>query len=63
LCEETDLKNNIDKYFDGDVINETENRAVLHTALRSSGNDEVNKNLDKILSISDEINNGQRLGY
>jgi glucose-6-phosphate isomerase len=63
LCEETDLKNNIDKYFDGDVINETENRAVLHTALRSSGNDEVNKNLDKILSISDEVNNAKRLGY
>ncbi|MBJ34341.1 MAG: glucose-6-phosphate isomerase [Flavobacteriaceae bacterium] len=63
LCEETNLKNNIDKYFDGAVINETENRAVHHTALRTSGNNEVNKTLKKILNISDDINNSKRLGY
>ena len=39
LCEETDLKENIDKYFNGSAINETENRSVLHTALRSQNND------------------------
>ncbi len=63
LCEETDLKNNIDQYFNGAIINETESRAVLHTALRSSGNDEVDKTLNKIINISDEINNAKRLGY
>jgi len=63
LCEETNLKSNIDQYFNGDIINETENRAVLHTALRSSKNNEVNKSLNKIINISDEINNAQRLGY
>ena len=35
LCEETQLKDNIEKYFNGSVINETERRAVLHTSLRS----------------------------
>ena len=35
LCEEVDLKNSIDKYFSGVKINSTENRSVLHTALRT----------------------------
>src|SRR5690606_35192029 len=35
LAEETQLKLAIDKQFQGDVINETEGREVLHTALRS----------------------------
>ena len=63
LCEETKLKDNIEKYFNGSVINETESRAVLHTSLRSSENDEVNKTLNKVIKISDEINRGKRLGY
>ena len=63
LCEETNLKNNIDQYFNGAIINETEGRAVLHTALRSAGNDEVDKTLNKIINISDEINNAKSLGY
>ena len=63
LCEETNLKDNIEKYFNGSVINETESRAVLHTALRSLENNEVNKTLNKIINISDEINTGKRLGY
>ena len=63
LCKETNLKDNIEKYFNGSIINETESRAVLHTALRSSENDEVNKTLNKIINISDEINTAKRLGY
>ena len=69
LCNETDLKKNINKYFDGEEINETEKRAVLHTALRSNKNKatrinkEVQNNLKKIEIISNEINNGKRLGY
>ena len=34
LAKEVELKEAIDKYFSGDGINVTENRAVLHTALR-----------------------------
>ena len=67
LCNETDLKKNINAYFDGEEINETEKRAVLHTALRSNKatkiNEEVQNNLKKIEIISNEINNGKRLGY
>ncbi|EPR74057.1 Glucose-6-phosphate isomerase [Winogradskyella psychrotolerans RS-3] len=35
LANEQDLKDAISKYFEGDIINATEGRAVLHTALRS----------------------------
>ena len=35
LSEEVDLSDAISKYFSGDNINQTENRAVLHTALRA----------------------------
>ena len=38
LLKEIDLKDSIDKYFNGDRINKTENRAVLHTALRAENN-------------------------
>ncbi|SHF73405.1 glucose-6-phosphate isomerase [Salegentibacter echinorum] len=41
LAEECDLKTAIDSYFKGDAINQTENRAVLHTALRAPANKEV----------------------
>ena len=33
LCEDCELKKNIKSLFNGDKINETENRSVLHTAL------------------------------
>ena len=32
LCNETDLKKNIQAYFEGATINETDKRPVLHTA-------------------------------
>ncbi|MBC3845480.1 glucose-6-phosphate isomerase [Winogradskyella echinorum] len=35
LANELDLKDAISKYFEGDIINATEGRAVLHTALRA----------------------------
>ena len=35
LANELDLKDAISKYFKGDIINQTESRAVLHTALRA----------------------------
>lgn len=41
LAEEMQLKDAISAYFKGKKINETENRAVLHTALRSNETDEI----------------------
>ncbi len=69
LCHESKLKNNIECYFNGDQINETEKRSVLHTALRSPKHEsnEINKTVkeirEKIINIADEINSGVRTGY
>ena len=41
LANELDLKDAISKYFEGDVINATEGRAVAHTALRAPKNSTV----------------------
>ena len=41
LAKECGLKAAIDAQFNGEIINETENRAVLHTALRNRGNKPV----------------------
>ena len=41
LAEELKLDDAISKYFDGDVINHTEGRAVLHTALRAPSDAKV----------------------
>lgn len=41
LAKEVDLEGAISKYFKGDIINETEGRAVLHTALRADKSSEV----------------------
>ena len=41
LAEETGLQQAIEDMFGGEKINETENRAVLHTALRKQGDEPV----------------------
>ncbi len=41
LAEELDLKTAVAQYFKGDMINETESRAVLHTALRARESEQV----------------------
>ncbi|SFK56148.1 glucose-6-phosphate isomerase [Succinivibrio dextrinosolvens] len=41
LAEETHLKDNIEAMFNGEKINRTENRAVLHTALRNFGGNKI----------------------
>ena len=41
LARQIGLKDAIQKYFEGDIINQTEGRAVLHTALRASATDDV----------------------
>ena len=74
LARELDLDDAIDKYFSGDSINQTEERAVLHTALRSRKETDVQvdnqaiyplikKVSGQIRVFSDEIYNGKRTGY
>jgi glucose-6-phosphate isomerase len=41
LFNESDLQDGISKYFNGSAINQTENRAVLHTALRNFSGEPV----------------------
>lgn len=41
LANEVGLQDAISKYFSGEKINETEDRAVLHTALRGNENDTI----------------------
>ena len=74
LAEEMGLKKAISDYFDGEIINQTENRAVLHTALRAKesaiinvdGQNVVPEIYDvkrKIKAFSNEIITGERTGY
>jgi len=74
LAEEVGLKEAIAKYFEGDIINETENRAVLHTALRAPENSVINVDGEnvipevyevkqKIKAFSEEIISGTRKGF
>ena len=74
LLDEIDLKDSISKYFSGELINKTENRAVLHTALRSKVNTgikdngvEVHKKIkdvnNKIKEFSNSIISGSKKGY
>jgi len=74
LLKEVKLKDAIKNYFSGAIINETEERAVLHTALRAKATDSVlvnGKNIipeiakvkAKIRTFSNEIISGDRKGY
>ncbi len=74
LAHEVDLKDGIQQLFSGEKINTTENRAVLHTALRNKskqpvlveGKDvmpEVETSLNKMKSFSDAVISGTLKGY
>jgi glucose-6-phosphate isomerase len=74
LAEEVDLSEAIQKYFSGDNINMTEDRAVLHTALRAPQSAVINfegKNVipevyavkDKIKAFTADIIDGRRKGF
>ena len=41
LAKECDLENSIKKQFEGEKINKTEDRAVLHTAVRANGKEKI----------------------
>ena len=74
LADECGLRERIEAMFRGEKINTTENRAVLHIALRAprdkqilvDGVDvvpEVHAVLDRMASFSDRVRKGQWLGY
>ena len=74
LAKESGLRERIDAMFRGDKINITENRAVLHVALRApkgesilvDGKDvvpEVHEVLDKMAAFAAQIRSGAWLGY
>ncbi len=74
LAEECKLKEAITAMFNGAVINETENRAVLHTALRNFSKDPVyaagenvmplvKKVLKKMKVFCEAIHSGEHRGY
>ena len=74
LAEEVDLKSAIQAMFKGEKINKTEDRAVLHTALRNRSNTEVivdgenvmpkvNAVLDQMKAFCTKIHSGDWKGY
>ena len=74
LAQESGLRERIDAMFRGDKINITENRAVLHVALRApkgeailvDGKDvvpEVHAVLDKMTAFSDRVRSGDWKGH
>lgn len=74
LANEMNLSDSIQQYFNGALINQTENRAVLHTALRAQIKEEVFVNGVNIIpeiaavkttikNFSDAIISGKRVGF
>lgn len=74
LAEETQLKEAIEKMFSGDKINETEGRAVLHTALRDFSDkpvlvdgENVKPGIQKVLehmkAFSESVISGSHKGF
>jgi glucose-6-phosphate isomerase len=74
LANEVGLQEAISKYFSGEKINETEDRAVLHTALRANENDtilfegenvipEIFATKNKIKDFTNSIISGEAKGY
>ncbi|XP_023537645.1 glucose-6-phosphate isomerase, cytosolic-like [Cucurbita pepo subsp. pepo] len=73
LAEAANLKEKINRMFNGEHINSTENRAVLHVALRASRDATIQSNgknvvpdvwkvLDKIQEFSERVRNGSWVG-
>ncbi len=74
LAEEIGLKDAIEKQFNGDIINVTEGRAVLHTALRNRSNTpvivdgkdvmpDVNRVLAQMKDFTETVVSGDWKGY
>jgi glucose-6-phosphate isomerase len=74
LAEESDLAGRIEAMFTGEKINITENRAVLHTALRAPKGSQVLEDgkdvvpavhavLDKMSAFAEKVRSGSWLGH
>lgn len=74
LAKQVDLKDAVEAMFRGEKINRTENRAVLHTALRNRSNTpvvvdgedvmpEVNRVLQQMKGFSDNLLSGSWKGF
>ena len=74
LAEQSGLRDRIEAMFRGDKINVTENRAVLHTALRAprdakvmvDGHDvvpDVHRVLDRMADFSERVRKGEWRGH
>src|SRR5262249_46410150 len=74
LAEESGLRDRIDAMFRGDKINVTENRAVLHVALRAPKGEQilvdgtdvvphVHEVLDRMSAFADRVRSGVWKGY
>ena len=74
LANECDLKSAINAMFSGENINQTENRAVLHTALRNFGNKpilvegedvlpKIKSVLNQMKSFSNKVISGEHKGF
>jgi len=74
LADESDLRGRIDAMFGGEKINVTENRAVLHVALRAPRNasiivdgknvvPEVHAVLDKMSDFCNRVRSGEWKGH
>ncbi|EAR59942.1 glucose-6-phosphate isomerase [Neptuniibacter caesariensis] len=74
LAEEKGLQQWIQKLFDGDHVNDSEDRPALHTALRTPADrilsindkniiDEVHSNLSRMEEIVERIHSGQWRGF
>ncbi len=74
LAEEVDLRDAINAMFTGEKINRTEDRAVLHTALRNRSNTpvlvdgedvmpEINAVLEQMKNFCEKVHSGEWKGY
>tara|TARA_R110001592_G_scaffold23628_5_gene92426 strand:+ start:4634 stop:6229 length:1596 start_codon:yes stop_codon:yes gene_type:complete len=74
LADECQLQNAIDSMFNGEAINQTEERSVLHTALRNQSNQpvlvdgkdvmpEVKSALAKMKVFANKVTEGKWIGY
>ncbi|MEH6446208.1 MAG: glucose-6-phosphate isomerase [Oceanospirillaceae bacterium] len=74
LAEHSPLRQRRAQMFSGDIVNVTEKRPVLHTALRNRSDDplevngkdvmpEIRASLKKLQAFSEQVRSGQWLGY
>ena len=63
LAEACSLKEEIERMFNGEKINETENRAVLHIALRNVKNRPIIVDGEDVSIVANAVNTNQQPGW